>query len=374
MILLFSLFACKKHGQDDSSTQGYGWNYLGNPDFTTAIASNPIVACNPVDGVPYIAYNDGVNDGWHTFLASVMKYNGTTWVYVGTPDFSSGQPDNLSFAFNANGEPFVAYIDAQNYFKLGVMKFNGSTWEDVGDIGLSSAGTECMSIAINPANGQPYLLFSDHSDSNKASVIKYNGSTWVYLGSSGFSHGVMEYTSAMAFNPVNHQPYVVFDDKSDSDNVHCMTFNGTEWVNVGSSGLNSPRAIKMDIAISSSGQAYIAISGQSPQFKASVLKLVGDLWVNVGPTEFYPSKVHEMTIVVCPTDNQPYVCFMDYNASNKATVMRFNGNNWIPIGTEGFTSDIAINPTLAVNSSGHFFVGYKDQGNIQKASVMFYAP
>jgi hypothetical protein len=65
---------------------------------------------------------------------------------------------------------------------------------------------------------------------------------------------------------------------------------------------------------------------------------------------------------------------MDYNASNKATVMRFNGNNWIPIGTEGFTSDIAINPTLAVNSSGHFFVGYKDQGNIQKASVMFYAP
>jgi hypothetical protein len=44
-----------------------------------------------------------------------MKFDGTNWLYVGTPGFSAGQADFISLAINAAGEPYVAYDDYGNW-------------------------------------------------------------------------------------------------------------------------------------------------------------------------------------------------------------------------------------------------------------------
>jgi len=45
------------------------------------------------------------------YKASVMKFDGSLWVQVGTPGFSAGQADFTSLAFNSSGTPYVAYQD-----------------------------------------------------------------------------------------------------------------------------------------------------------------------------------------------------------------------------------------------------------------------
>jgi hypothetical protein len=52
-----------------------------------------------------------------------MKFDGTGWEAVGTPDFSAGQVSSTSLAMY-EGTPYVAYSDNVNSSKATVMKFN----------------------------------------------------------------------------------------------------------------------------------------------------------------------------------------------------------------------------------------------------------
>ena len=62
------------------------------------------------------------------------------WQYVGDENFSSGQTSNLSFAFSpADSLPYVAFASEHFSWKASVMKFDGSGWVYVGPGGFSTA-------------------------------------------------------------------------------------------------------------------------------------------------------------------------------------------------------------------------------------------
>jgi hypothetical protein len=153
----------------------------------------------------------------------VMKFDGTSWVNVGIAGFSVGEVWTISLAFNPfDGDPYVAFTDCGNFYKVTVMKFNGSNWENVGNPGFSKGSAWYTSLAFNLLE-QPCVAFVDSVNSWKASVMKYDGNNWVDVGSAGFSEGRVAYTS-LAFSP-SGQPYVAFADSAYSWEATLMKYD-----------------------------------------------------------------------------------------------------------------------------------------------------
>ncbi len=123
-------------------------------------------------------------DYGNSYKATVMKYNGSAWVLVGSAGFSAGRADYTNLVFAPDGTPYVAYADRGNGGKATVMKFSGSSWAAVGSA-FSTAGAMYTSLAFAP-DGTPYVAYSDSNSSYKATVMKYNGSAWATGGERGF--------------------------------------------------------------------------------------------------------------------------------------------------------------------------------------------
>jgi hypothetical protein len=297
---------------------GTNWTNVGNAGFSAGGAQWISLVFNPIDGQPYVAFRDDAHSG----KATVMKFDETSWVNLGIAGFSAGSTSWESLAFSPSGQPYVAYTDDTHSGKTTVMKFDGTNWVNVGIAGFSVSGAACESLAFSPS-GQPYVAYSDGAaipwnsttvmkfdgsnwinvgntgfsagftwgecltfspsgephvsyidlvDSSKVSVMKYNGTSWVYVGVRGFSKsGGYIHSEGLAFNPVNSQPYVAFEDTSSSYKATAMTFNGTDWVNVGNAGFSSgfTQCVSLDFTLS--GQPYVAY-GDGYMGKASVMK------------------------------------------------------------------------------------------------------
>jgi ABC-type phosphate transport system substrate-binding protein len=142
-----------------------------------------------------------------------MKYNGSSWVTVGSAGFSADAVDYPSLAIDGSGMLYVAYADWGNGYKATVMKYNGGSWVAVGSVGFSAGDAEYTSLAID-GSGTPYVAYVDWGYAAKATVKKYNGSSWVTAGSTGFSAGQAEWTS-LAIDG-SGTPYLAYKDWSTS--------------------------------------------------------------------------------------------------------------------------------------------------------------
>lgn len=81
------------------------------------------------DDTPYVSFRDGSNTTVGG-KASVMKWDGSAWVYVGSAGFSSGQANPLPLVFSPSGTPYVAYRDLTSGYTA-VRYFDGTTWQNV---------------------------------------------------------------------------------------------------------------------------------------------------------------------------------------------------------------------------------------------------
>jgi hypothetical protein len=107
-----------------------------------------------------------------------MKFNGIGWVYVGSPEFSSGAAWFTSIAINSTGTPYVIYQDNGLAYKATVMKYNGTSWTAVGSAAFSAGVASTTSIAID-ASGAVYAGYSDYSLGHKAVVMKFASATGI---------------------------------------------------------------------------------------------------------------------------------------------------------------------------------------------------
>ncbi|MEI7663756.1 MAG: hypothetical protein WCK34_16235, partial [Bacteroidota bacterium] len=265
------------------------------------------LAFNPVDGKPYVAFTNSSK-------ATVMKFDGASWVYVGTPNFSAAGAEWISFAFSPAGQPYVSYSDwsTNPTRKITVKKFNGTNWVTVGNTGFSSSSGYPTTLAINPADGQPYVGFTDYDPANygKITVMRFNSTSWVNVGNAGISAGGGDYAS-LAFCPSDHQPYIAYKDYS------------------------------------------------GVQRGATVMKFNGTGWASVGPAQFSPGEAEWLSLAFSAS-GQPNVAFVDGSDSSKITVMKFDGGNWTHVGIAGFTGPMSYYPGLAFSPSGQLFVVYKE--------------
>lgn len=98
------------------------------------------------NNVAYIAYRDF----WYYNFnrATVRKFNGTSWVTVGSSEFSQGEVLYISLVFDSNNRTYVRYGDTANSFKSTVKKYDGTSWMNVGSVGFSTETVSNSYVAI----------------------------------------------------------------------------------------------------------------------------------------------------------------------------------------------------------------------------------
>ncbi len=311
---------------------GGAWSYLGSQEFTSGNAYYISLVLSST-GSPYMAYQDNVNQ------ASVMKYNGTSWGYVGSQNFTPGGATYTSLVLDASNTPYMAFCDA--YFssanKASVMKYNGTSWVNVGPAGLTSGVATYTSLAIN-SSGTLYLAYSDGANSNKVTVMKYNGTSWVIVGSAGFTAGAATYVSLTIDK--SGTPYVAYSDAANSRKATVMKLNGTSWATLGSAGFSAGGAPYTSIVVDTALTPYVVYSDSTNSYKATVMKYNGSSWVSVVSAGITTGAASYTDIALDP-HGVPYISFEDGNNSNKAS-----GMNLAPVVNFPTTPVVSATPVI----------------------------
>ncbi len=117
-----------------------------------------------------------------------------------------------------------------------VMKFNGTSWVYVGTV---ITNTYDISLAINPITNQPHIFYCDVNNGLRGNVKKFNGSSWISEGPANFI-GSAAYTN-IKFDNLGNQ-YVAYSDNGLGIKSIVKLFNGTNWVTVGSGTISAAQA------------------------------------------------------------------------------------------------------------------------------------
>jgi len=287
---------------------GNNWIPVGSIGFTPGSATYTSIAIDG-NGIPYLAFRDQGSSSYNSwpngFRASVMKFDGTNWVYVGNPGFSGGSGPYgalyTSLTIDKNGLPYVAYSDFSNDSKATVMKFDGTNWVYVGNPGFSSWQSNNTSIVLD-SKGSPYVAYSDRANNGKATVMMFDGSNWIPVGIAGLTPDIAQYTS-LAIDK-NDILYLAFEDHSQDDKASITKYDGTKWVYVGSPGFSDSAALFTTIAIDNNkGILYAAYEDlyngktNNPKWDATVMKF--DIVTGIEANE----KNYSLSIYPNPVNN-----------------------------------------------------------------------
>jgi hypothetical protein len=156
---------------------GSTWTPLGSAGFATSDVSTALLLDS--GGVPYVlcvtAFASPSGGGYRE---TVMKYNGSSWIAATS---TASQNKKASFAIDANGTPYLGYQDViasgpgtvPN--KLTVIKYDGSNWVVVGSSNFSLGQVDYVSIAIDsgPSPAVPNVAYEDLAKGNKASLMQF---------------------------------------------------------------------------------------------------------------------------------------------------------------------------------------------------------
>lgn len=140
----------------------------------------PTMAISPVDGLPYIAYSRKRIDPKDSYAqASVVKWNGSSFEPVGALGFTGSGADKAAnkpiMAFDKNGTPHVAIIDAKNNTAPAVLKFDSGNWTLLGDAVTDKKVSSSYEVELvfDPVNNTPYV-FAQGNGTGKTDPI-YRG-------------------------------------------------------------------------------------------------------------------------------------------------------------------------------------------------------
>jgi len=338
------------------------WVGVGIPGISTGSINYTSIVLD-TGGIPYIAFADAL----HGNNASVMKYTGSAWTYVGDTSISSGLGAwSVTLAFGKNDTPYIAYNDVSSDGAPTIMKYNGTSWVQVGSTGSPSGPISSVQLAIDTA-GTPYVAYQDPTE--YASVKKFDGSNWVFVGSPSFSAGYAA-TPSIALDP-SGTPYVSYTDGANAYKVSVMKYNGSAWENVGPAGFtpDSAGVWEYSLAIDGSGTPYIAYQDDNDLLgKAIVMKYDGTSWTELGGTPASPGAALWISLAL-NASGEPYIVYADGTDNNKATVVTYHDSSWVTTGAADFSDSSVKYASIAMSKSGASYVVYKDAAHVNKVTV-----
>lgn len=366
----------------DAAT-GQTWEVVGTPGFSASGSG----VCNwqrlLVDQYNnlYLAFNDegfGMGSG----QGSVMKFDGTSWVPVGTPGFTQSFAHHSDFAFGRGDTIYYSYADGSPtaMSRAAVMRYDGTTWSPIGSL-LTTGECQYSSLAF-ASDGTLYLGMIDNGISNGGMIVKkYDGSTWSDVGTMPISDAAGAAYADMTLD--RHDTlYVAYQDKGQlPGKVRVKKFDGTGWVNVGdpflaTTGPGAGPAMDIYLAFDLQNRPNVSYSHtfQGPP-RISVERFNGTAWELVGPAQFSSGQFETslFSSLALPKD-APYIAYQHGGLGLKATVRKYNAatNTWDNVGAPGVSDDVAAHTSIAIDGNDNVYVAYFDQLNGGRNTVKKY--
>ncbi len=351
------------------------WGLLGPGNFTSQFSYGASMTIDN-QGTTYVAFNDGLNAG----KATVMKFDGTSWMNVGDAGISAGSVDSISITTDQNGTPYIAFRDNGNDGKATVMRFNGTGWEAVGNPGFTASEIAYSSLVIS-ASGTPYLAFQNSNymsaGDGKATVMVFNGTTWETVGNASFTAGSA--THGSLFVDYYEKPYFAFSDGANGGKASVMTLSGTggeaQWVAVGDPGFSAGAAQYLSLTFDGLNY-FLAYQDNGNDGKATVMKFNGASWEAVGTPGFTAGAATYVSLAIdYQNPNRTlYLGFRDDANGGKATVMSYNGSGWETVGNAGFSATDATFVSFAVYNGTPYLAYAANDDNFRTGSVMRLTP
>ncbi len=253
-----------------------------------------------------------------------MKWNGSSWVYVGGGGLSSGQAGPQQLVFSSDGKPYATYRDLATGY-ASARYFDGTAWQNVGPSENIVSYASSLPYAAFAPNGDYYVVFNDISPSTGKgpTVMKWDGTTWSQVGNSRF--GTFS-ANTVSLNPLGIQvgldgvPYVLTSDISTSTTVmemYLWKFNGSSWVHAAPAIGKFNPATRLEKA--PNGDLYVGSVNTVDRgttavaaYPITIQRFTGSDWVTIG-VEYFGFSQAVAWPAINPINGLPYVPTVDRN-------------------------------------------------------------
>lgn len=276
------------------------------------------------DNVPYVLFKDASNTSWHARI-SLVKWNGTAWVYVGGGGLSSGQANPTQLNFSSDGKPYVTYRDISSGY-VAARYFDGSAWQNLGSTETIVSYTSSVGFGSFAANGDFYVALYDGSPATGKgpTVVRWNGTAWSQVGSGRIGTYAANTNGAGPqgiYVGSDGRPRIIATDMSTATTVpavYMWKYDGSNWVREGSEiGKFSPAA---RVEAAPNGKIYVMYiettdrgTTATVSYPITIKQFVGSDWVTVGSSYFDVTKNISM-IAINPANNVPYLPIITQNS------------------------------------------------------------
>jgi hypothetical protein len=144
--------------------------------------------------VAYLSYESNA-DPYKATVMVLDESQSSTWQVLGSADFQNAgvnSPELFIYDDNGSAVPYLAFIESGS--SISVMRYNGSSWVYVGQ--GQFAPSDYLSLYVK--DNIPYVSYrSTLGSSYKASAKRYYNSAWEQLGTDQFTSGKIEYPAML---------------------------------------------------------------------------------------------------------------------------------------------------------------------------------
>jgi len=315
-----------------SLTFAQGWENVGTEGFTTLTGFGSQFKWHNLtsnNNTLYLSLQDGV----HGNKATVMKFNGTDWVALGTPGFSDGTIAYNDLEFNTNNTPYLVFKDGGNSYSPTVMSYDGSAWNLVGTAGIGVTDY-CNFQNIEIINDIPFVAYKNTTNDG-VEVKSFDGTNWNFVGPANFTGSGV---GAVGFSHTQSTPYVVYTDMSNGEKINVKKYNGTSWMFVGAPNFSASWVAKIGLKFSPSGEPYVSFQDNDNGNKVSVMRFDGTNWVQVGMAGISTNSATYNSLGFYST-GEPVLSYFD-GVNQYVTIKIFNGTDWVNLGPENATGEM----------------------------------
>lgn len=304
------------------------------------------------NGNLYCSFYDGsVTKG------SVMKFDGTSWTYLGGAGITPGTATYSSLTCASNNDLFYSHQLGYPASGISVQKHNGTSWITLPS--AESATVNFQSITSNSSN-QPIVAYSS---GGSLKVKAFDGTAWNVLGT-GLPAGTPFYLDAKC---VNDTVYVGFVNSGMKIyKIAASASPADSWIEVGMTSFSatSSEQFRSAIAVDSNNDvftAFTSVSGGGNKINVKKYDHLTQQWSDVGSQNFSTDRVHYVDIAL-DNNHVPYVAYSHFENSpnNKNYVLKFDGTNWVVIGNTAVSSNEAKWNSLIV-LAGKPVLAYSDE-------------
>lgn len=357
---------------------GSAWQSLGSAlDMTLANPTAfPSLAVDG-SGKPVVAWEEGFDNNENIY---VKRWNGTSWVQVGTAPLDINAAQNAttaSLSLDSAGNPVIAWqeFNSTTFYNLYVRRWNGTTWVNVGANPLETKTSNYVfnaSLALDPS-GNPVVSWEECDDTQIHSsgtscltAADVYAKRFTSQGWQPFSRAVDISLANDAFSSSlarksNDRPVVAWQEMG---NIYAKEWTGSAWTRLGNK-LSANSGSTPMIVMRSDDKPVVAWTENGNQVFVKFWN--GSSWQSQGIVSDISIQSFALAI---GSNNTPIIAYSTLGGDFEATnlyVKRWNGSGWVGMNGSSTVTPLDVDlsrntnaPALAVDSSGRPAVAWSE--------------